>query len=69
MENGLQLIVTRVGEYHLLLPGAYIFLTKTTAAQKEVAISYYRVRGLYFQAVVFAATIFNLPLFVISHST
>ena len=34
-----------------------IILTKTTAAQNEVALSYHRVRGLYFQAVVFEATI------------
>ena len=33
------------------------FLTKTTAAQNEDALSYHRVRGLYFQAVVFVATI------------
>ena len=32
-------------------------LTKTTAAQNEVALSYYIVRGLYFLAVVFTATI------------
>ena len=35
----------------------YILLTKTTAAQTEDALSYYRVRGLYFLAVVFVATI------------
>ena len=34
-----------------------IFLTKTTAAQNNVALSYCRLRGLYFLAVVFAATI------------
>ena len=32
-------------------------LTKTTVAQNEVALSYHIVRGLYFQAVVFVATI------------
>ena len=32
-------------------------LTKTTAAQNEGALSYHSVRGLYFQAVVFVATI------------
>ena len=37
-----------------------ILLTKTTAAQNEVALSYHRVRGLYFMAVVFAATIVPL---------
>ena len=36
---------------------SYILLTKTTAAQNEVALSYHRVRGLYFLAVVFVATI------------
>ena len=34
-----------------------ILLTKTTAAQNEVALSYHIVRGLYFLAVVFVATI------------
>ena len=34
-----------------------IRLTKTTAAQNEVALSCHRVRGLYFLAVVFEATI------------
>ena len=36
---------------HIILP------TKTTAAKNEVALSYDRVRGLYFLAVVFVATI------------
>ena len=31
---------------------------KVTAAKNEVALSYHRVRGLYFPAVVFVATIF-----------
>ena len=35
----------------------YIPLTKTTAAQNEVALSYHRVRGLYFPAVVFVRSI------------
>ena len=34
-----------------------ILLTKTTATRNEVALSYHRVRGLYFQTVVFVATI------------
>ena len=34
-----------------------IVLTKTTAAQTEDALRYYRVRGLYFLAVFFVATI------------
>ena len=34
-----------------------ILLTKTTAAQNEAALSYHRMCGLYFLAVVFVATI------------
>ena len=34
-----------------------MLLTKTTAAQTKDALSYYRVRGLYFLAVIFVATI------------
>ena len=34
-----------------------IVASKITAAQNDVALSYYRVRGLYFLAVVFVATI------------
>ena len=37
--------------------GGSILLTKTTAAQTEVALTYHKVRGLYFMAVVFATTI------------
>ena len=37
-----------------------IVLTKTTAAQNEVALSYHKVRGQYFLAFVFAATICNV---------
>ena len=36
-----------------------ILLSKTTAARNGVALSYHSVRGLYFMAVVFAATIYN----------
>ena len=32
-------------------------ITKINTAQNEVALSYHRVRGLYFLAVVFAETI------------
>ena len=35
----------------------HTLLTKTTAVQNEVALRYYRVRGLYFLAVVFVTTI------------
>ena len=34
-----------------------IILTKITAAQNEVALSYHGMRDLYFLAVIFAATI------------
>ena len=44
----------------------YILLTKTTAAQNEVALSYYSVRGLSFLAVAFAATLICQQLKVIS---
>ena len=37
--------------------GDNILLTKTSAAQNEVALSSHRVRGLYFLVVIFAATI------------
>ena len=39
----------------------YILLTKTTTAQTEVTLSYHRVRGLYFLAVIFAATMYREP--------
>ena len=35
----------------------YILLTKVTATQNEVTLRYHRVCGLYFLAVIFAATI------------
>ena len=34
-----------------------LLLTKTTAVRNEVALSYHKVRGLYFLAVDFAAII------------
>ena len=46
--------------FYTLLYGACIsniLLTKTTAARNGVALSYHSVRGLYFLAVAFAATI------------
>ena len=36
-----------------------LYLTKTTAAQNGVALSYHKVRGLYFQAVVFVRSIIS----------
>ena len=35
----------------------HMLLTKTTTAQNEVALSYHKVRGLYFLAVVFVRSI------------
>ena len=35
----------------------YMLLIKIAVAQNEVALSYHRVRGLYFLAVIFAANI------------
>ena len=37
-----------------------ILLKKRTAAQNEVALSYHKVRGLYFLAVVFVRSIVEL---------
>ena len=34
-----------------------IHLTKTTAAQNDVALTYHRMRGLYFLAVIFVRSI------------
>ena len=42
----------------------YILLAKTTAAQNEDALSHYRVRGLYFLAVVSVRSIYELALHV-----
>ena len=47
-------IIMSIGQYSNKL------LIKTTAAQKEVALSYPSVRGLYFLALVFATTIIVL---------
>ena len=41
---------------HIMPCKRYMLLTKTIAAQNEVALSYHKVRGLYFQAVVFATS-------------
>ena len=37
-----------------------ILLTKTIAAQNEVALSYHKVRALYFLAVVFVRSIYEV---------
>ena len=39
-----------------------MLITKTTAVQTEDALSYYRVRGLYFLAVVFVSRIVYMAL-------
>ena len=39
-----------------------ILLTRMTAAQNEVSLSYHRFRGLYFLAVIFVPTVYlGLP--------
>ena len=47
------------GTHCLMYTTSHIFklLTKTTTAQNKVALSWHKVRGLYFLAVVFVATI------------
>ena len=42
------------------LRAVFILRTKITAAQNNVALSYHRVRGLYFPVVVFPATVDNV---------
>ena len=42
---------------NLLREDLYKVFTKTTATRNGIVLSYHRVRGLYFLAVVFAATI------------
>ena len=42
------------------MPGMCILLTKITAAQNGVTLSYHRVRGLVFLAVVFGRSIVGL---------
>ena len=42
-----------------------ILLTKITAIQNEVTLRYHRVRGLYFLAVIFAATILKIKHYMI----
>ena len=44
----------------LIIPLQTINLTKTTAAQNEVALSYHNVRGLYFLAVVLVTNIVHI---------
>ena len=52
----------------LILIQLSILLTKTKASQNDVALSYRRVRGLYFLAVAFAATIVTM-FSIVCHST
>ena len=53
----------------MYLSDVYIFihLIKTTTVQNEVTLSYHRVRGLYFLAVVFVATIDIIAVHVRRH--
>ena len=53
--NKLLIGTTSAGDAHSL--ARKTILTKITAAQNKVALNYHRVRGLYFLAVVSAATI------------
>ena len=51
---------TTVKQFFVMVPlFTFIVLTKTTAAQNEVALRYYRVRRLYLLAVVFVTTIYS----------
>ena len=52
-----RLEVVENDELVVVMSGTIILLIKTTAAQNEVALSYHRVRGLYFLAVVFVVPI------------
>ena len=54
-------------DYKIILPSrwkkkavACILLRKITAVQSEVALSYHKMRRLYFLAVIFAATLIYL---------
>ena len=51
--------VVMPGQYtiHIETEILYVLLTKITAALCKVALSYHIVRGLYFLAVIFAATL------------
>ena len=40
----------------------YVEVTKIATAQNEVTLSYHRVRGLCFLAIIFAATVFSVYL-------
>ena len=46
-----------VCKYYTIEREVGILLTKTTATQNEVALSYHKMRGLYFLAVVFVRSI------------
>ena len=49
---------------HSVITAQTILLAKTTAARNEVSLIYHRVRGVYFLAVVFAATVHNIISYV-----
>ena len=62
----LKLVLEKIGDttitYYVLHTACHILhiilLAKTAAARNAAALSYHSVRGLYFLAVVFAATIY-----------
>ena len=51
-------VLCYIGEF-LLVQLYYTLLTKTTAAQNEVALCYYRVRGQYFLAGCFCGDYYS----------
>ena len=63
------IIIKRKYKYTKSNINKVINLTKTTAAQNEVALGYHSVRGLHFLAVVFVVIIIFLSCFRISISS
>ena len=45
----------------------YIILAKMTAARNEDALNYHKLRGLYFMAVIFVATIVSFATLITIH--
>ena len=56
MNNTSGPLIRRIISSGILLRPYHIILTKITALQNEVMLSYHRVRELYFMAVVFMTT-------------
>ena len=55
-------VTNKYGIYWNINYANTILLTKITATQNEVALSYHKVRGQYFMAVIFIATILVIAL-------